>query len=313
MPGSARSLLVSAFVLGFAVSTACSEDDDCPTGSNGCPCGDGGVCRGDLICSDGTCVEPGTGEDGGDGAGDSCENEGATACVDDETLATCQDGVIEVMSCSDLCEAAGYGASEGCATGEDGIDACFCLPADGGSCDEPGAGVCANEDELLLCGDDNTWSLIDCDQSCSDSGYDSSFGCQYSEADGQDRCICGEYCEEEGAKRCDGDYVEICEGGVWQYGDCAAECTGGSLGDFGHGTCVDAGTDTGCICYDEAGGPCEIENDQACLGSDSVGLCLGGSWWYMECPNACDAIDCTGTTGCNSSNDPPICECTGCP
>ncbi len=66
------------------------DTDECPIGSEGCPCTGGGACDLGLMCEAGVCVPAagdGDGDNGdGDGDGDNGDGDGDTACVGDEVI-----------------------------------------------------------------------------------------------------------------------------------------------------------------------------------------------------------------------------------
>ena len=126
-----------------------------------------------------------------DQAGDPCRAI-HSACVDEDTARECIDGVWTDLDCEHSCSDRGPAMiSQGCAeTTVDGwpVDGCVCEP-EPGAC-APGATACDSDTEIALCGDQQSWTVHECDDLCAASlATPVSIGCEVGE-DGQAACWC---------------------------------------------------------------------------------------------------------------------------
>jgi hypothetical protein len=119
---------------------------------------------------------------------------GQVECSGTTSIASCDDGCSwTVYDCNALCMDEGYEYSTGCMYDASmGEDTCYCESH--AECDcEWGQIECWDADSIASCDDGCWWSVYDCDELCTDSGWDYSTGCAYDWEAGEDTCFCESY------------------------------------------------------------------------------------------------------------------------
>ena len=184
---------------------------DCPIGSQGCPCTQGGGCDSGLSCQTQTCMpvpaECGngvveTGEECDFGAG----NSDTSQCKSDCTNQVCGDGFV--------------GPGEGC---------------DDGNTDDSDA--CTNECALASCGD----GIVQAGEACDDGNADDSDACLHTCV----AAVCGDGIVHQGVEQCDdanGIDTDAC------LDDCTAAQCGDGVVWTGMEACDDGNTDDSDAC-----------------------------------------------------------------
>lgn len=200
----------------------------------------------------------------------------AFACVGVDTLEYCAGSGYVDESCTSICRAAGFAASNGCGFDDYyGGDACFCDDVVSSPAPSCSPGWSCGGDALEYC-DGYAIESWSCDSVCRDAGYDYALACDYDDY-GEASCFCeydyGGGTDYGGATGCaagyeacgDGSCVPeayICDGYL-DCGDardeaaCATECIPGDVfcsGDFTIETCNDYGFwepwDCDAVCQD---------------------------------------------------------------
>lgn len=94
-------------------------------------------------------------------AGDLCLSPVAH-CSDERVALYCEQGRLEEVDCADTCITTSSAYVDGSCVADMG---CECELEDPEGCD-PSETRCADESSVEICGDDQTTSLVDCDERC---------------------------------------------------------------------------------------------------------------------------------------------------
>ena len=267
--------LASAFAaLGFVLSfTACSESDTRdPFDAMSCE-GETFLCQGDTLricgaegrlayepCQD-VCAEQGLiytkvcamdearGHDFCQCSEEGPCSDGATRCMDEETVEVCNQGTWGSVPCADFCEASDQ-ETNGCGINQaTGDQTCLCGEEKASIC-SPDYLKCA-ESPINPCGVEGLESFS-CRERCEEEGL--AFGeCRYDTEQGelcrcvdQDKELCGGYeptCIDEST-------VSVCVDGTEEQATCATLCDKIGLWSLGCRMDADRGFET-CFCYSD--------------------------------------------------------------
>jgi hypothetical protein len=148
--------------------------------------------------------------------------------------------------------------------------------------------VCVNGSVLRYCSDDGKLTTTDCRGVCGE--FLETAGCHHLSMQDRDTCVCTfeiEQCTSQGASRCDGNGLEVCDGGIWERGDCDDVCIGAGYGGADYcsgGTCY-----CGSACQDDA---------LRCSDSNTNAICFGGTWYPESCTTICRDAGYDKSLGC---------------
>jgi hypothetical protein len=141
------------------------------------------------------------------------------ACLDDDSVRSCVDGVWVERDCASVC------ADRGPAYAPAGCELeCVCALVDPSGC-TPGEATCMDEDTLAVCDELQDLQPTSCLQVCADAGLEP-IGCR--EEEDQANCWCtseGTPCEASSTPRCvDEGSIAVCDGETWVFSECEAVC-----------------------------------------------------------------------------------------
>lgn len=97
----------------------------------------------------------------------------------------------------------------------------------------------------------------------------------------------GVECEDE-RSFCDNPAKELveCNGGVWESTVCANDCPT----SLPVGACEETADGATCVCYPQAGQPCEATDGDSCTLNRDLLTCVDGVWTERSCAEVCDAM-----------------------
>lgn len=100
--------LLAVVFAGANVGLGCTVEQADDSGGE---CNSDSDCKGDRVCSDGSCVDPSSSEGGSSSTGESCS--GDEQKCDGEALLSCESGEFVEETCDDICEGYGF-EGDGC-------------------------------------------------------------------------------------------------------------------------------------------------------------------------------------------------------
>lgn len=163
---------------------------------------------------------------------------------------------------------------------------------------------------LMVC-KNGSWATDTCDFLCKQSGFASATSCKHDASLGYDACFCATSdpgaCQQ-GAQKCNGLNLSICQAGAWSTATCDFLC---QQAGYGKATACSfdssKGTDT-CVC--DAPPSC-TEGAQKCSGSTGLSVCQGGAWKTQSCNDLCQLAGYGMAAGCtfDASKGSDTCAC----